>query len=80
MVTLDENGEELGAVTLAQTPMHISACGSYVAVLTDQALTVYDSSLAVRNSTENSGYLKAFVRADGTAMCVSSGEATLYIP
>lgn len=80
LVTLNENGEELGAVTLPHTPMHISACGSYVAALTDQTLTVYDSSLTVRNSTDNSGYLKAFVRADGTAMCVSSGEATLYIP
>ena len=80
VVTLDESGKQLGAVTLPRAPMHVSACGEYVAVLTDQALTTYDSSLTLRNSTENSGYLKALVRADGTAMCVSSGEAELYIP
>lgn len=80
LVTLDDAGKEIAAVRLSRSPAHVSACGGYVCILNDQELLIYDRSLTLKNKTENAGYLAALVRSDGTAMCVSSGEAVLYIP
>lgn len=80
LVTLDDTGEEIAAVRLSRSPTHISACGGYVCILNEQELLIYDRSLTLKNQTENAGYLAALVRSDGTALCVSSGEAVLYIP
>ena len=65
---------------MSRSPTHISAYGGYVCILNEQELLIYDRSLTLKNQTENAGYLAALVRSDGTALCVSSGEAVLYIP
>ncbi len=80
LVTLDQHGEEIAAVSLDRSPLHLSACGGYVSVLNEQELQIFSRKLSLRSSTDNTGYLAAFVRSDGTAMCVSGGEAELYIP
>lgn len=80
LVTLDKHGGEIATAVFDGSASHLSACGDYVAVLTEQKLLIYNRKLSLQNSTDNSGYLAAYVRADGTAMCVSSGEAELYIP
>lgn len=80
LVTLDSEGNEIASVELDRFPTHLSACGGYVCVLNERELLIYDRSLNLRNKTENTGYLSAYVRSDGTALCVSTGEAVLYIP
>lgn len=80
LVTLNDEGKELGSIRISRSPTHLSACGGYVCILNEQELSIYDRSLTLKNKTENEGCLAAFVRSDGTALCVSSGEAVLYIP
>ncbi len=80
LITLDEDGKVTASFTVEDTPQHLSVCGSYTAVLTESELFIYDSGLKLRSRTENTGYLCAYVRADGTALCIATGKAELYIP
>lgn len=80
LVTLDKRGKEIAYASLDRSPLHLSACGGYVCVLNEQELQIFSRKLALCSSTDNTGYLAAFVRSDGTAICVSSGEAELFIP
>lgn len=67
-------------VALSGAPLHLSICGSYTAVLTEAELCIYDDALNLLNQTENTGFSHAFVRADGSALCIADGSAKLYIP
>lgn len=80
LTTLDTDGTVLASAEVEGVPLDLSACGSYVAVLTEQTLFLYNRSLSPRGSTENKGSLAVLVRSDGTAFCISAGEAELYIP
>ncbi|MDR0889043.1 MAG: DUF5711 family protein [Oscillospiraceae bacterium] len=81
LITLDTNGEVHASLTLSDAQLHISACGGYVMALSAQEFSVYNSDLELQHAGENTeGYLQGYVRDDGTAMLVGSGEAKLYIP
>lgn len=81
VVTLDRSGEELGSVNYETQPRNVSACASYVAVLTAEDLKVYDRDLKFHHGTDNAeGYTHALVRSDGTALLIGSGVVQLYIP
>ena len=80
IVTLDDKGNEIATACVTRSPTYLSACGEYVCILNDEELLIYDRSLKLKNKTQNAGYLSAVVRSDGTALCVSSDEAILYIP
>lgn len=78
---LNTAGDVTATAELDESPVHVSACGSYASVLTTQALSVFTRELRLGGSTGNSGsYTNAYVRSDGTAIVVSAGTAELYIP
>lgn len=80
LVTLDEAGRELARVELTERPVSLSANGRYAAVLTEHRLLIYDDSLLLHSQTANTAWLSALVRSDGTAYCLGSDFAKLYIP
>ncbi len=81
LVTLDENGTVMAQAALSQTLISLSAQGRYIAVLSADKLTIYDSNLSSYASTGGvSGASQALMRADGTAILISTYSASLYIP
>lgn len=79
LLTLSTDGSVRASGVLQETPVHLSAEGDYLSVLTPQGLRTYDSALAQKGSREGS-WMKAFVRRDGTALLVAVDEAEVYIP
>lgn len=80
LVVLDAQGKELAYLEINEAVLHLSTCGNYITVLTEQELRIYDRSLQLCGSTENMGWQAALARSDGTAMCLSDRSAVLYIP
>lgn len=80
LVTLDAAGNTIASTELSALPLSVTSRGDYIAVLTRQELLIFDSGLTLRNQTTNNGYLCALARSDGTAICIASEEAALYIP
>lgn len=80
LVALDEAGNVTASVSGNGTVLHLSACADYLSVLTEEALFLYDHTPVLHSQTENAGFSHAFVRSDGTALCVADGAAELYIP
>ncbi|MBO2526596.1 MAG: hypothetical protein CW335_00220 [Clostridiales bacterium] len=80
LVVLDAQGKELAYLEINEAVLHLSTCGNYISVLTEQELRIYDRSLQLCGSTENQGWQAALARSDGTAMCLSDHSALLYIP
>lgn len=80
LVTLDKSGRELASAGLAERPLSLSTNGRYTAVLTEHRLMIYDNYLLLHSQTANTNWLSALVRSDGTAYCLGSDFAKLYIP
>lgn len=80
LVALDEAGNVTASAAGSGTVLHLSACADYLSVLTEETLFLYDHTPVLRSQTENAGFSHAFVRNDGTALCVADGAAELYIP
>lgn len=80
LVALDGSGNVTASVAGSGTVLHLSACASYLSVLTEEALLLYDTTPVLRSQTENTGFTHAFVRNDGTVLCVTDTTAELYIP
>jgi len=82
IVSVDEaTGQEIASLYLGQDVLDLSAAGRYVAVLTNESLTVYDQNLQVYAQTVDTGTATAVaMRADGTALLLGNGEGKLYIP
>lgn len=80
LILLDKTGSIIASLAMEEPPLNLSANGRYVAVLTESSLEIYNDGLILQNSTPNIGYTTACVRSDGTAFCISSTKATLYIP
>ena len=80
LLLFSADGTVLAEADLPDAPASLDSNGSYTAVLTDSTLFLYDQSLSLRSSTENSAYSTALARTDGTAYCLTDDEALLYIP
>ncbi len=81
IITLEANGDVGGAVHTEDAPLHISAQGDYVSVMTARQFGIYNAQMKAQNDTPNeNGYLRGLVRSDGTALLIGSGEVALYIP
>ena len=80
LLTLDESGTVIAAVSLDNAPLSLSACKEYVAVLSDMKLQVFNRELKEQSTAPNSNWQTALIRSDGTAYCIASDEATLLIP
>lgn len=81
LVSLDADGGELARKTVSGSIQSLSANGKYLAVLTQQELTVFSEKLAVFDRTaEYTAANRALARKDGTVLLVSNGQTQLYIP
>ena len=81
LLSLSETGETLGSLTVTERFCGLSAEDSYIALLTEKSLYIYDKKLKqffrADNLYDATGVL---AREDGTALLLGRGTAYLYIP
>lgn len=81
LVTVDPQGEELGSLDVNEEVLSISAAGRYIAVLYTDRVVVYNQDMQAYASLKGIGSAKeVLVRADGSALLLSSGSAGLFLP
>lgn len=80
LLRLSPEGKVTASLHFDEEPIDLSVNDRYLCVLTDEEVLVYDTDLTLRSRTENDGYLAALARHDGTALCIGSSEAVLFIP
>lgn len=81
LVTVDEDGEELGSLDIRDEVLNISAAGRYLAVLYDDHLTVYNQDLQTYATLQGTGDTRdVLMRSDGSVLLLSSGSASLFLP
>lgn len=81
LVTVDEKGKEIASTYVGEEILDLSACGKYIAVLTNHGLTIYDRDLEIYDETETVNHATSvLMREDGTALLLGAGEGRLYIP
>lgn len=81
LVSVDADGEELGALDVNEEIQSISAAGRYLAVQYIDSLVVYNQALEVYASLKGTDYVKeALMRQDGSVLLLSSESASLFLP
>lgn len=81
LYTVDSSGALAGTLSLEEQVLSLSAAGQYFAVLTADRLDIYTSSMELYSSLSGTqGARKVLLRADGTAMLISTDSARLYVP
>ena len=81
LTTLDTNGKQLSTLQVASPILDISAAGNYLAVLTEDDLTVYNARLKVCAQTSNDAdATRVVARTNGTALMISDEAAILFAP
>lgn len=81
LVTVDKNGEVLGSLDVREEVLSISASGRYLAVLYADRLAVYNPDLQPYATLQWTGDAReALMRPDGSALLLSSGSASLFLP
>jgi len=81
LVTVDASGQEIASLYLGQEILDLSVCEKYIAVLTQEGLTVYNRSLEVYAQTKEIGAATSvLMREDGSVLLLGAGMGKLYIP
>lgn len=81
VVAVDGEGNVLGEKEIGKTILSLSVCGKYVAILTQDMLTVCHQTLAqYASEDELSAAGCVIMRDDGTAILIGGGKGTLFIP
>lgn len=81
LVTVDENGQKIGALNVREEVLSISAAGRYLAVLYADRLVIYNRDLKEYASLSNTNYAKSILmREDGSALIFSADSAKIYLP
>ena len=81
LVTVDETGAEIASLFIGEEILDLSVCGKYIAVLTNQGLTIYNRNLKIYAETDTVNHATAvLMREDGTALLLGAGKGWLYIP
>ncbi len=80
IVCMDAEGEKTASAKLPERSTYLSRCGSYLCLLTQEEVLIYDHNLNLRSAKAQEAYLAALAREDGTALCITAGRAELYIP
>lgn len=81
LVTVGQDGTELGSLEVREEILSISAAGRYVAVLYADKLVVYNQDMQTYASLHGTDYAKqVLMRADGSALLLSSDSASLFLP
>ena len=78
---LQPDGSVLAQLSLSFMPVSLSACGSYVGILTAEKALLYTSALEPVAQTEQDGTAVCILaRSDGTALLAGTGTASLFLP
>ena len=81
LVTLAEDGRQLGSREVDGDVVNLSAAGRYVAVLFSDHMTIYDKTLKeLATLNEVSTVRQVMVRDDGSAVLAGLTSASLYLP
>lgn len=81
LVTVDTEGAELGSLDVNEEVLSVSASGRYLAVLYTDRLVIYNQDLQVYASLRGTDYAReVLMRADGSALLLSSESAGLFLP
>lgn len=81
LVAVDKNGEELGSLDVREEVLSISASGRYLAVLYADRLAVYNPDLQPYATLQGTGDAREVrMRPDGSALLLSAGSASLFLP
>lgn len=77
LITLQPDGSVLAQLSLGFMPVSLSACGSYVGILTAEKALLYTSALEPVAQTEQDGTAVCILaRSDGTALLAGTGTAS----
>ncbi len=81
LVTVDDDGAELGSVDVMEEVVDISAAGRYVAALYTDRLVVYNLALGVYASLSGTENVQSvLMRPDGSALLLGGSSAQLFLP
>lgn len=81
LVTVDKDGEVLGSLDVREEVLDISASGRYLAVLYSDRLAVYNQDLQPYATLQGTGDARGvLMRPDGSALLLSAGSASLFLP
>ena len=81
VVTVDETGAELGSETFDVQILDFSAAGGYLAVLTAEKLTIYNSAMQLYFEQSNTqSATNVIMRADGSAVLLGGDRGEIILP
>ena len=81
LITVDNDGNELGGCDIDGEVLDMSTAGRYVAVLFSDRLTIYDKYLTEVASLPDVSEVRAvLMREDGSAVLAGAAGASLYLP
>ena len=81
LYAVDRSGTLIGTLPMEEQVLSLSAAGHYFAILTADRLDIYTENMELFSSLSGTqGARKVLLRADGTAMLISSDSAHLYVP
>lgn len=81
VVSVDETGTELGSMAFDEQILDFSAAGGYLAVLTAEKLTIYDSTMKPYfERTNTKSATNVIMRADGSAILLGGGRGETVLP
>ena len=81
LVSVDGDGELLGALDVREEVLSISASGRYLAVLYADRLEVYNQDLQTYATLRGTGDARdVLMRPDGSVLLLSAGSAILFLP
>ena len=81
LVTVGADGTELGSLEVSEEVQDISAAGRYLAVLYLDRLVIYNQALETYASLKGTESTRGvLMRADGSALLLSSESAKLFLP
>lgn len=81
LVTVGKDGEELGSLDVREEVQGMSASGRYLAVLYSDRLAIYNQDLQPYATLQGTGDARdVLMRPDGSALLLSAGSASLFLP
>ncbi len=81
LITVDDEGNELGGCDVDGEVLDISSAGRYVAVLFSDRLIIYDKYLTEVATLQDVSEARAvLMRSDGSAVLAGASSASLYLP
>jgi WD40 repeat protein len=79
LVSVDLDGKTLGTLETHRKIVSLSAYGDYLAVLYGDGFAVYDKNLKeCAQSSDSTGAVRTIMRADGTALMITSHSASVF--